>query len=306
MTDRNDLAQTTAERPAPLDSFPAETLSETFRERKLPRDLLDVLLQIPMIFVGMVYQVVGSVLSFACLRLLGFSMEAAVLLALVIGLAFLIDVALLLSLPACRSVTLDRDGLRFRRYFGPEKRVAWSDLVRVTEVSRWEVFFRVWIWPGFPPRGSYWCGSTLRQFRIEWHAGRPDNDQPEIMDRAVTEGRRKSNSVPGARCPSPWGEGLGVRGCLARCMQLATFSSGLRRRSGPPRQAAPLTPGPSPQRRGETMSPLPIASEPPEIESSHRYYFAPKDVDGFAEAIRRVRPLAVGPGRRESSGKPDG
>ena len=110
--------------------------------------------------------------AYAGLRWYGISSDWAAFLSPFVGLAALIDVCLLVCLPAFRSVTIDRDGLLFRRYLGPMKRVPWESLVRVREASRAEVFFRVWLWPGLPPRGSVLCGSTKHQFRIEWDGGR--------------------------------------------------------------------------------------------------------------------------------------
>ena len=77
----------------------------------------------------------------------------------------------------------------------------------------------------------------------------------EFGRRANASMTRTSTSHDARRSPSPWGEGSGVRGCLAaRDRYLQRFlpwkSSGGNHR--PQRLPAPLTPGPSPQRRRET------------------------------------------------------
>lgn len=151
----------------------ADGLSDTFRERKAPRDLLDILLFVPMTAaVGPAFFGVPAAAIYGGLRLSGWRDDTAVPAAVLAGLAALIDLALLVSLPAYKAVTLDREGLLFRRYVGPAKRVPWESLRGVRAASRGEVFRRIWLWPGFPPRGSLWCGSTKGQFLVEWAGGR--------------------------------------------------------------------------------------------------------------------------------------
>ncbi|HEX6987314.1 MAG TPA: hypothetical protein VF170_18195 [Planctomycetaceae bacterium] len=156
----------------PASPWP-EVLSETFPERIAPRDPIDFLLGVFLVWpwVGTAFFALPALLAYGGLRSAGLRDHDAALAGLLAGLAVLIDVALLVHLPAFRSVTLDRDGLLFRRYAGPAKRVSWASLVRVAEASRAEVFLRVWLWPGFPPRGSLLCGSTKLQFRIDWDGG---------------------------------------------------------------------------------------------------------------------------------------
>ena len=52
----------------------------------------------------------------------------AYFLSVIVGLGVLLDVCLLVGLPAVRTVTLDRDGLLLRRYSGWHKRVPWDRL----------------------------------------------------------------------------------------------------------------------------------------------------------------------------------
>lgn len=172
--------------PGPSAVTPAPPFSDTFPERKAPRDLTDLLLFLPMTaVVGPAFFGVPAGLIYLCLRLSGWRNDPAVPLAILGGLAALIDAALIFSLPAFKNVTADADGLLFRRYVGPAKRVPWQSLVRIREASRGEVFRRVWLWPGFPPRGSLWCGSTKGQFFVEWTGGRyyfAPKDVPGFLD----------------------------------------------------------------------------------------------------------------------------
>ena len=157
---------------APATALLHETLSQSFRERLLPRDRVDWLLAIPLtVWIATLFCGIPAVIAYACFRWGGFSQINAYFLSVIVGLGVLLDVCLLVGLPAVRTVTLDRDGLLLRRYSGWHKRVPWDRLRRVTEAPRAEVFRRVWLWPGVPPRGSVLCGTSLHQFQIEWEGG---------------------------------------------------------------------------------------------------------------------------------------
>lgn len=154
-----------------------ESPAETFRERMMLRDAIDGLLAVPLaIWMLMLFQVVPTVIAYLILSwmrsgMAGMRTGVEGPLSVLIGVAVLIDVCLLLCLPAFRCVTIDGDGLLFRRYAGPSKRVPAESLVSVTAASRSEVFRRVWLWPGIPLRGSLMCGSARDQFHIRWQGG---------------------------------------------------------------------------------------------------------------------------------------
>jgi hypothetical protein len=184
----------------------SECLTQTFPERRLWRDRTDLLLFLlcgPAI-IAIVLAILGTAtfLAFGCLRLAGWNAEEAAFAAVWIGLAALIDFALLIHLPAFREVTAAPEGLLFRRYVGPPKRVSWADLVRVSVPPRLEVCLRFWLWPGLPLRGSLLCGSG-RQFLLEWRGGRYYFG-PQDMDGFVEAVRRWKPDLVAALHREEW------------------------------------------------------------------------------------------------------
>ena len=132
-----------------------------FRPRFWPRGLWDLSLTI---IVGTSLQLVGLFIVPAALILFAFgSAKAALLAVLLLYVAFM-----LLSV---WSVSLSQEGIRFKRVLGDPKLVPWSELTSVTEVSRWELISRGWLWPLIPAREMTACLSSLGHYKIAWRGG---------------------------------------------------------------------------------------------------------------------------------------
>jgi hypothetical protein len=192
--------------PAESPSPSSDPSVETFRERRWPRDSADALFFLlagPFVmgFALLLFALPGFA-AFGCLRTAGWDAESAGIGGYLAGLAALLDVSLLLYAPAFRRAAVDRDGLLFTRHLGPQKRVAWSDLVRVSVASRAEVFLLVWLFPGVPPKGSAGCG-TVRQLLLEWRGGRY-YFAPRDLDGFVEAVRRHRPDLVAALRRSEW------------------------------------------------------------------------------------------------------
>ena len=87
-----------------------------------------------------------------------------------VGTVLFIGVFFVVGLHVQRAV-VSRRGIELVRDAGAPTLIRWRDLRRVAEATRWEVFRRVWLWPGLPPRGSIMGMSALHHFRIEWQGG---------------------------------------------------------------------------------------------------------------------------------------
>ena len=135
-----------------------------FASRFNPRDARDLLRTIPLTVLLVVELVVLPTL------LLGWLLDD-----LERGLGIVAGIVLVgfcvLSLSTVRHVTVSDEGIVFQRYLGAPRLISWERISRIAEASRSEVFFRVWIWPGIPPRGSILCMSIRHQFRINWDDG---------------------------------------------------------------------------------------------------------------------------------------
>lgn len=124
-----------------------------------------------------------GIVDFAITTLIAFPIQATglfVVPAFVTGLLFSsIELALftavlvyvLFLLFSVWSVSLSNDGIRFKRMLGGPKFLAWSEVTSVTEVTRWELIRKGWIWPLFPAREMTACLSSVKHYRISWHEG---------------------------------------------------------------------------------------------------------------------------------------
>ena len=141
----------------------------TFPVRLMPRDIVDVMLAgllVPLVIAMFWVPPVATIwlTSLAGLGALG------VVAGLVVGTMCFIGVLFVGGLDVQRAV-VSRRGIELVRDAGAPTLIRWRDLRRVAEATRWEVFRRVWLWPGLPPRGSIMGMSTLHHFRIEWQGG---------------------------------------------------------------------------------------------------------------------------------------
>ena len=141
----------------------------TFPVRLMPRDIVDVMLAgllVPLVIAMFWVLPVATVAWLTSLGLGALSVVAG----LVVGTVLFIGVFFVVGLDAQRAV-VSRRGIELVRDAGAPTLIRWRDLRRVAEATRWEVFRRVWLWPGLPPRGSIMGMSTLHHFRIEWQGG---------------------------------------------------------------------------------------------------------------------------------------
>jgi serine/threonine-protein kinase len=160
-----------ARRGKPADGDGAATDNQAemlFPTRLMPRDGVDLCLAAiwaPLV-IGL-YWVVPAVLLYGALTGLGLAQWAAPVSALCGFMVFLL-LLLVLGLRAAERAIVSRGGIELVRYAGSPTFVPWGKIRRIQEATRWEVFRRVWLWPGIPLRGSLMCSSALYQFRIEW------------------------------------------------------------------------------------------------------------------------------------------
>lgn len=69
------------------------------------------------------------------------------------------------------SISLANDGIRFKRVLGGPKHLPWNEVIEVSEVGRWELVTKGWLWPIFPAREMTACLSSLHHFKIYWRGG---------------------------------------------------------------------------------------------------------------------------------------
>ncbi len=145
-----------------------------------PHDVVDVLLGIcQLAWIGI--PAVGVPLGIAC-WLLGPG-EVGIVLgemgALLILSLYLPDTVWRLSVEA--------GGIRFKRFLGKPRFLAWSEIGRVEPVSRREAFFRGWIWPPFPLKSPGPTMTAKGHYRIDWgerYVYFPPKD-PMLFEKAV-------------------------------------------------------------------------------------------------------------------------
>jgi hypothetical protein len=153
-----------------------------FELRMFPRDVWDIVSGL-----ALIPWVLG--VFFALPILAVYLLGGAVLLAFLIGGAVLMGVACAIIAPGVQRIWIDADGLTLGRYAGPMKVVRWSELRSVRRASRMEVYRRVHLWPGIPPRGSAAAGSTRDQYLLVWTGGSyyfAPND-PQAFETAITQ-----------------------------------------------------------------------------------------------------------------------
>jgi hypothetical protein len=142
-----------------------------FPVQLMPRDIVDLalILLLAPIVIGL-FLVLPSLL-FACLAAWTGLGDWSVLIGILGGLAVFFGLFFLLGLRAAQRAIVSQRGIELVRDAGLPTFIPWSRLQRIEEATRWEVFRRVWLWPGLPPRGSIMGLSALHHFRIEWDKG---------------------------------------------------------------------------------------------------------------------------------------
>jgi hypothetical protein len=129
------------------------------KPRFLPRDLLDILIGLP----------VGA-LQVGVLLILP-SVLAALLLNPLVGVLTYPVIYTVWLLFSVRSITVDVNGIAFHRVFGSPKHLRREEIVSVEEAPRREVVLCGWLWPLFPAREMTPSLSALHHFRIRWAGG---------------------------------------------------------------------------------------------------------------------------------------
>ncbi len=144
--------------PAGTNAAPAE--SRSFAPRILPRDAGDfaVALSISVLQIGSLFVLPSLVAGFlAHSPAVG---EYTFFFLLVVFLSFTVE-----------KITIDRSGVRFHRFFGSPKLLAWKRIVAVEEAPRSELILHGWVWPLFPAREMTACMSSVGHYRITWDDG---------------------------------------------------------------------------------------------------------------------------------------
>jgi tRNA A-37 threonylcarbamoyl transferase component Bud32 len=153
--------------PPAEDTHGAEA-EATFPVRLMPRDIVDVSLLVLLTpFVIALFLVLPFLLISWLAARTGLGAWSG-LVGVLGGLAFLYAVFFFLGLRAAQRAIVSRRGIELVRDAGAPITIPWSSLRGIEEATRWEVFRRVWLWPGFTPRGSIMGMSALHHFRIEW------------------------------------------------------------------------------------------------------------------------------------------
>jgi serine/threonine protein kinase len=155
--------------PQPHGDTPGDEEEAAFAVQLMPRDIVDVLL----VVISWLLWLLPALLcgGLAALADFGEWSALAVLLGVFGWSLLLIGVFFFLGLRAAQRAIVSRRGIELVRDAGPATLIPWSRLRRMVEATRWEVFRRVWLWPGFPPRCSMMGTSALHHFRIEWDGG---------------------------------------------------------------------------------------------------------------------------------------
>jgi uncharacterized protein (TIGR03067 family) len=145
-----------------------DLVGRLFAARVMPRDGADLALALLLtpIVIGL-YWIGPSLVLYLALTWLGLGRLAEVLSGFG-GFAFFVGVLLVAAWFASNAAIVSGRGIELIRYAGSSTFVPWGKIRRIQEATRWEVFRRVWIWPGIPLRGSIMCSSARYQFRIEW------------------------------------------------------------------------------------------------------------------------------------------
>ena len=125
-----------------------------------PRDLADVGLSVPIgLFMGTVHFGLPAAVAFLLTR-------SGVIAFVVFCAAY----GCFISFTVFR-ISVSPDGIRFHRWFGSPKFLAWEHITSVAVAPRSELIVRGWLWPLFPLREMTACMSSLHHYRITWDAG---------------------------------------------------------------------------------------------------------------------------------------
>jgi hypothetical protein len=129
------------------------------KARTMPRDVLDVLIAVPV-----------ATLQLAAAFGLP-TLIVAVTVNSAAGVLAFVVMYIVWLLFTVRSLDIDQNGMHFRRVFGNPTTLPWSRIDSVEEVSRREVVLHGWLWPLFPAREMTACLSAKHHFRIRWPEG---------------------------------------------------------------------------------------------------------------------------------------
>ena len=133
--------------------------------RILPRDVLDVVIGLP---IGLVHVAICAAGPVALVTLsflgLGWTTEHALLAG---ALAFIALAVVALGFTV-RRLEIDSQGIRFVRILGSPKFLEWAQIDEIAPASRSEVVIHGWLWPIFPPNEATATLTALGHFRIRF------------------------------------------------------------------------------------------------------------------------------------------
>ena len=140
---------------------------QIFKIQVMPRNAKDWLLGLAIVpLILGVFGFLPGWLAHVLTLSLGMKADVAFGLSVMSGIVVLFGIAALLGTGSVESVRVSHDGLTIHRYIGPSKFLPWSIVRGIEPMLPGEVFREVWMWPGFPPRGSIVCMSADGFHRI--------------------------------------------------------------------------------------------------------------------------------------------
>ena len=132
-------------------------LEGTFRHRFAARNFIDGLITAAIFPIQMA-------MLFGLPALIGFLTTRSLGASLACGGA----VWCLFGLFVVRDISIDENGIRFRRFLGSPRFLSWARISSIHEVTREELIVHGWIWPILPAREMSNSLTSLGHFRIQF------------------------------------------------------------------------------------------------------------------------------------------
>ncbi len=145
------------------------------KPRILPRNILDILIGVPILVYGVV---VVYLLPVFMVLLIFDSVICAIILFLLIWGYFVFG--------GVRYLVVDENGILFKRIIGNPKYIAWENLENVELSKPLNTVLKGWIWPLTPPREMTFSLSAHGHFEFEYNGGKivffPPKSENELLN----------------------------------------------------------------------------------------------------------------------------
>lgn len=151
--------------------------SLVIRPHAAPRDVRDAFIAVIALFL---IAAAVLLLGYVPLRLWLEPFDAAIGALLLAALA-----VAALGLYSVSAIELDDTGIRFRRFAGRPRFLAWDNLTAVRRADRAEVVLRGWLLPPLPPRAAARSITSVGHYRFDWKGGScyfPPADEAALID----------------------------------------------------------------------------------------------------------------------------